>query len=222
MQHTIQNLCAQWNFANCHGEICRVRIQDARPVTLTPNSEMLLWCHARPGLENKDYQAFLDYIPADGQPLVQAARSIVTVSNSRVPVRLVNLSNVPVVLYKYHPVAQLYQLDPEDVLDEENIAYQQSTTALTKNSDKSNSLPWWSELNVGDANATPDRINGVFNVAKRYHQAFSKNPLAFGKNLSHPASHQYRQPSSYQGKTPSSSSSNVSTCEEVGERNERC
>ncbi|XP_069800966.1 uncharacterized protein [Dendropsophus ebraccatus] len=180
VQKTIKALTAQQRFVNHRGEICRVRTIDARPITIPANSEKLIWCRARPGLDNADYEALLDSIEIEGQPLVMAARSLVTVSNGQVPVRLVNFSASSVDLPKFTTVAMLHQLDPEDLICEETIAHQRSIRTSSGESQQSRA-PWWDALNIGDANTPIEYVQGVLKVAKRHHEAFSKHSLDFGK-----------------------------------------
>ncbi|XP_069802715.1 uncharacterized protein [Dendropsophus ebraccatus] len=180
VQKTIKVLTAQRKFANPRGEICRVRTRDARPIIIPANSEFLIWCRVRPGLNNADYVALLDAIEIEGQPLVRAARSLVTVSNGQVPVRLVNLGDSPADLPKFTTVAMLYQLDPEDIVCEETIAYQRSIRGTQRDSNRA-LAPWWDELHIGDANTPLEYLHGILKVAKRYHEAFSKHSLDFGK-----------------------------------------
>ncbi|XP_069838071.1 uncharacterized protein [Dendropsophus ebraccatus] len=179
-QQAIYCLSAQQKFSNHHGEICKVCINGARPVTLAANSEKVVWCRARPGIANVDYEAYLDPIEVNGPPLVKAARILVTICNGRVPVRLVNLSKAPVDLPKYHAVAQLCEVNPEDILPGDPKLHQRSIKAQQHSNTETNT-PWWSESNVGDANTPANQINGVLNVAKRHYQALSKDPLDFGK-----------------------------------------
>ncbi|XP_056407509.1 LOW QUALITY PROTEIN: uncharacterized protein LOC130300286 [Hyla sarda] len=77
-QHHLKTLQAKQKFVNRQGEICQVRIQDIWSVTLQPQTETIIWCHARPGVKNQDYQALLELIQLEDYPLVHAARSLVT------------------------------------------------------------------------------------------------------------------------------------------------
>ncbi|XP_056425848.1 homeobox protein DBX2 [Hyla sarda] len=93
VQHHLKVLQVEWKFANKQGEICRVRVQDTRLVTLQPNTETIIWC-AHAGVKNRDYQALLKPLQLEDHPLVRAVRSLATVTNRIVPVRLVNLSDL--------------------------------------------------------------------------------------------------------------------------------
>ncbi|XP_069840942.1 uncharacterized protein [Dendropsophus ebraccatus] len=74
----------------------------------------------------------------------------------------------------------LYQLDPEDIVCEETIAYQRSIRGTQRDSNRA-LAPWWDELHIGDANTPLEYLHGILKVAKRYHEAFSKHSLDFGK-----------------------------------------
>ena len=179
-QHHLKILKAEQKFANRRGEIGKVRIQDMRPVTLQPNTETILWCRARPGVRNQDYQALLEPIQSEDFPLVRAARSLVTVVNGRVPVRLVNLSGVATTLPKYTPVAQLVFLDSSDILSSRKAAQQlsaQTVSGATENSPE----PWWRQLQIGGSLTPPEQVEGVIEVVKECQSAFSKHPTDFGK-----------------------------------------
>ncbi|XP_069819987.1 uncharacterized protein [Dendropsophus ebraccatus] len=211
VQKTIKALTAQQKFVNHQGEICHVRTRDARPITVPANSETLVWCRVRPGLDNADYKALLDSTEIEGQQLVRAARSIVTVSNGRVPVRLVNPSDSPVDLHKFSMVAMLHQLDPQDIVCEETVAHQRSISASPRESSKAHTS-WWDERNISDSNTPTEHINGVLKVAKRHHEAFSKHSLDFGKTGL--VQHQINT-GDHQEKTSSYSSCQLSAGEEI-------
>lgn len=180
IQHAIRTLTAQQRFTNQRGEVCRVRIRDTRPVVLQPGTETMLWCRARPGIGGQDYQALVEPIPTEEHPMVRAARSLVTVSNGRVPVRLLNIGDTSVELHKFYPVAQLSQVTFEDILSVE-VASCHQAIQTQEDKGKSPKESWWTEIHVGDVTTPAEQINGVLAVARKYHQAFSQHPLDFGK-----------------------------------------
>ncbi|XP_073525350.1 uncharacterized protein [Phyllobates terribilis] len=152
IQHAIRVLVAQQKFSNSKGEICRVRIRDIQPVIIQPSSETMVWCRARLSIEN---------LRLSDSPQTNPARRT-TISES----------------CSQH--SQLSQLSPEDIISSEVTANQHSTQAA-QDSKKVALDPWQTELNVGDATTSVERINGVMNIAKQYHQAFNKHPLDFGQ-----------------------------------------
>ncbi|XP_056425506.1 uncharacterized protein LOC130367132 [Hyla sarda] len=70
-QHHLKTLQAEQKSVNRQGEICRVRIQDTRSVTLQPQTETIIWCRARPGVKNQDYRAVLEPIQLEDYALVR-------------------------------------------------------------------------------------------------------------------------------------------------------
>ncbi|XP_056388372.1 uncharacterized protein LOC130283193 [Hyla sarda] len=117
-------------------------IQDIRAVVLQPQVETVVWCRAHPGVKNRDYQALLEPIILDDYPLVRAARSLVTVRNGKVPVRLINLSEVAARLSKYTLVATLHRLDAKDVVSKSQV--------VQRGPDQDPAEPWWAQLQIGN------------------------------------------------------------------------
>ena len=180
IQKTISVLCAQQRFANEKGEICTARIRDNRPVTLPPNSQTLLWCRAVLGVQGQDYPALVEPIQMENYPYVRAAKCLVTVSQGKVPVRLINLSDHPVALTKHCPVAQLSQVFFQDVIrlpvTEKPPAAAQGHLPVSDSQ-----VPWWEELHVGDEATPQHQLEGILNLVKKHHQAFSKHAKDYGE-----------------------------------------
>lgn len=181
IQQTIRVLNAQQKFANAKGEICCARIKGNQPVILKPNAETLLWCRAALGIQGQDYQALVEPINLEDHPLVRAARSLVTVSQGKVPIRLLNLSNSSITLTKHYPVAQLLQVTFQDVISVPAAMTEQQSTQKLNTQDHTLNPLWWKELNVGDTATPEEQIQGVLKVVKEHHQAFSKHPSDYGE-----------------------------------------
>ena len=180
IQKTITVLSAQQRFANGKGEICTARIRDIKPVTLPPNSQTLLWCRAILGVQGRDYPALVEPIQMEDYPYVRAAKCLVNVSQGKVPVRLINLSNHPVALTKHCPVAQLSQVSFQDIIrlpvTEKPPAADSRCSPVTQPQ-----VPWWEELHVGDENPPQQQQEGIIRLVKEYHQAFSKHATDYGE-----------------------------------------
>lgn len=204
IQRTICVLCAQQRFINTKDEICQARIRDARPVFLQPNTETLLWCRARPGIQGQDYQALVEPILLEEHLLVMATRSLVTVSQRKVPICLLNLSDTKVELKKYYPVAQLSQVTFQDIVDNSVVTAMQSMQQQ-RTQRETTAIPWWEEIHIGDVTTPAAQIAGVLAIAQEHHHAFSKHPQDFGKacdikHVNPPTKERYRPipPAMYQ------------------------
>ena len=180
IQQTIRVLNAQQRFTNEKGEICCARIRDKQPVILKPNTETLLWCRAVVGIQGQDYQALVEPVVLEDYPLVRAARSLVTVSEGKVPIRLLNLSDSSVTLSKHLPIAQLIQVTFQDVISVATATTEQIPKRQNPQ-DQNVNTSWWKELHVGDASTPANQMEGVLKIVKELHRAFSKHPTDYGE-----------------------------------------
>uniref|UniRef100_A0A8C7XN19 ribonuclease H n=1 Tax=Oryzias sinensis TaxID=183150 RepID=A0A8C7XN19_9TELE len=119
-----QKLGSPWRevFAACQhieattaedGFLGHVRLAGGRPVTVPPNSELLVWARTRLPHYGRDYSALVEASPSAGE--VGVARTVGVVRDGKIPVRICNPHPYSLTVGRYQKFGRLYQIDPADV-----------------------------------------------------------------------------------------------------------
>ena len=80
-------------------------------VAIPARSEVVIWGHAVAG--TSDYHGLIEALPEPGT--ISVARTVAVVRQGRVPVRVRNLQDVPVLLGRYQKLGRLFQVGKGDI-----------------------------------------------------------------------------------------------------------
>lgn len=116
---TAFQICAsQARFAASDGSIGYVRTINRHPIQIPPRSEMLVWGRTKTGVDGRDYQCLVEPVEV-GEVLI--ARTLSTVHDGRLLIRVQNLNDSPMYLYRHQKLAKTFIIDPADIIQENSV-----------------------------------------------------------------------------------------------------
>lgn len=79
---------------------------------------MLVWGRTKTGVDGRDYQCLVEPVEV-GEVLI--ARTLSTVHDGRLLIRVQNLNDSPMYLYRHQKLAKTFIIDPADIIQENSV-----------------------------------------------------------------------------------------------------
>lgn len=102
-------------FASEGGQVGYIRVASRRTVLIPGRKEVMLDCRCRNGPGGRSFEALVEPLSTTDGLLV--ARTLVTVQQGRVQVRVCNVSQAPIALHRFQKLGELHLLETCEVLD---------------------------------------------------------------------------------------------------------
>uniref|UniRef100_A0AAV2L748 Uncharacterized protein n=1 Tax=Knipowitschia caucasica TaxID=637954 RepID=A0AAV2L748_KNICA len=109
-------------YARRHPEADFVELREEallRALTVSPNSERLVWGKTRMGPDGTDYLALVEALSDTGE--VGVARTIGVVRNRMIPLRVCNPHPYSYIIGRYQKLGRIYRIDYSDVHGPEDV-----------------------------------------------------------------------------------------------------
>ncbi|CAL9695460.1 unnamed protein product [Knipowitschia caucasica] len=112
-------ICAKKaQFSAPDGSIGHVRTISRHPIMVPAQSDVLVWGRTKPGVNDQDYQCLVEPLEV-GDLFV--ARSLSTVKNGRVLLRVRNVNDSPIYLYRHQKLARTFAIDSAEIMQENDV-----------------------------------------------------------------------------------------------------
>ncbi|KAK7888599.1 hypothetical protein WMY93_024159 [Mugilogobius chulae] len=106
------------SFSAPDGSIGHVRPISRHPILVPARSDVLVWGRTKPGVNDQDYQCLVEPVEV-GDLFV--ARTLCTVKNGRVLLRVRNVNDSPTYIYRHQKLAKTFTIDSADIIPENDV-----------------------------------------------------------------------------------------------------
>ena len=176
-------------FADESGQMSPVYWPQGRHVTIPAQSEMVLEACARPRPDGKAYVGLVEPIEDNGLPgQLLVARSLSSVVNGKVMVRVLNLAPFPVKLFCRCQLGKVFDVEicPHQKLNEVELRPVDDTTLevgvrqLRVHKAVGATHPWPVEVPLDPSQFSPEQQQKVIKLLSKHQNVFSKHDEDYG------------------------------------------
>uniref|UniRef100_A0A668AQP4 Gypsy retrotransposon integrase-like protein 1 n=1 Tax=Myripristis murdjan TaxID=586833 RepID=A0A668AQP4_9TELE len=156
-----------------------------RGVVVPARSEVVVWGRARSGPQGQNYCGLVEALPEPSS--VAVARTLVAVSQGRVPVRLRNLNEFPVSIGRYQKLGRLFQVEEADVHGTRDVSLMPGEdgvveVGVVEASAGEEKDPVFDLLGMADRpDLTAEEQGKLAALLKKWEKVFSANEEDFGR-----------------------------------------
>lgn len=154
-------------------------------ITVPARSEVVVWGRTRAGPKGRDYCGLVEALPEPSA--VSVARTLASIKQGRVPVRIRNLNEFPVSIGRYQKLGRLFQVEETDVHGARDVSLTPDEdgvvqVGLVENSSGVDMDSVFDTLGLADRpDLTSDEQGKLSALLQKWEKVFSKNEEDFGR-----------------------------------------